>query len=94
MSKPKVELAKLPVGARVNVKTRNSEYQFMKLPGGAFEGRGGWFKVPTLCYIHGCTFGGSMIMAGMLCEGMKLEASVPDRMGVLTTSTIQEVKTV
>lgn len=88
--KAKLVLSELPVGAKIIVRTKNSEYQFTKLSNGQYEGSGGWFKEPTVCRIHGCTFGGSMLMTDRICEGMRLEISFPDKTGLLTTSAIQE----
>ena len=97
--KPKLVLSELRIGAKIIVRTKNSEYRFTKIAQDQYEAQGGWFDAPSMggrfdapivCHIHGCTFGGSMLMTGRLCEGMRLEISFLDRPGLLTTSAIQD----
>lgn len=91
---PKLNLEELPVGAMVIVNTKNSEYRFTKKSKDDYEVVGGRFEKPTLCRIHGCTFGGSMLLVGRLCDGMRLEFSTEELNAqgkVMLTSTIQQI---
>ncbi len=86
-----INVDSLPVGSIVEVQTSNTLYRINKLS--ATEQIIGHAKYcPTWrdCYIAGSTWGGSMIVARFIGNGMHLEFHVGGRR--VTTSAIRSVK--
>lgn len=89
------ELAKLPVGKRLIVQTRNTKYTITKRGPDDYLicGHAKYCPESTECHIAGSTWGGSMLKMGFVGRGMRLEFSVKEH-GTVTTSTIQEIEEV
>lgn len=82
----------LPIGSKVRLSTRNTEYLLEKKSDGDYIcGNERYCPAPTNASIHGSTFGGSMIRVGWLGIGMYLEFSTA-KDGTITTSEIQNVQ--
>jgi hypothetical protein len=75
---PAVRKADLALGDCLIVDTRNSCYRIVSLGNGLFRVSGGWFEragiAATTTGINGCTFGGTVIHAGLAAgRGLFLE---------------------
>jgi hypothetical protein len=82
----------LPIGRLLRVRTRNTLYTIYKIGPAKFtiSGHGLYCPEPTLCSIHGSTWGGSMLKVGFIGRGMHLEFST-DKYRMVTTSAIQSI---
>jgi hypothetical protein len=89
-----VDLSKLEAGKKVIVKTRNTLYTVEKVKEREYTiyGNAKFCPAPTPCYIHGSTFGGSMLKLDYIGVDMFMEFSFYSKQhGAITTSRIQEV---
>lgn len=90
-----VFLQEIPNGHIVEVHTGNSVYTIAVIDKEknkvAMQGNGKHLQQPTVSYLQGSTFGGSLIKVGWIGVGMHLEAQLAGG-GVLTTSVIQTVE--
>lgn len=80
-------------GVLVKKATRNSLYILTRIAGekGQVAITGGQhIPRPRVGYLHGSTYGGSMIKVGWIGKGMHLEVALVGG-GILTTSAIQEI---
>jgi hypothetical protein len=86
-----VAIDDLERGAIVSVHTQNSCYRFEVLDNRTHRARvvGGWFHEPTQVGIEGSTAGGSVIRAGWVGVGLRLELSLGLRR--ITTSAVTHV---
>ena len=87
----RVQKSALDTGDYVFVKTLNSMYTLRKREDNLFEVTGGWFDrkglSPAVLSIRGCTWGGSIINAGVVAaQGLFLEFG-----NNLTTSPIRRI---
>ena len=75
------------------VRTRSRSYTLLRESTGEWyiSGHPTYCPEPTRCYIHGSTWGGSMIKVGYIGRGMHLEFSTDKHPGAITTSTIEEI---
>lgn len=82
----------LPVGKGLLVTTQSRQYYIRKTGENVFtiQGHPKYCPVPTVCRIHGSTWGGSMIKIGWVGRGMYLEFSTDEHHGI-RTSEIQDV---
>src|SRR5258708_1502008 len=88
-----VWVKELKVGERVEMQTRNTLYLIEKREDGLYiSGHLGYCRVPTKAYIHGSTWGGSMLKVGFVGVGMHLEFATDEHPDAITTSTIADVK--
>ena len=82
----KIVESQLQGGANINqlapghvlvVQTRNTQYQICREKNGELLIRGNAKYCPdwTKCYVHGSTFGGSMLKMGFVGRGMYMEFS-------------------
>lgn len=89
-----VFLQDIPNGHVVEVHTRTSVYTIAVMDKEknkvVIQDNGKHLQQPTVGYLHGSTFGGSMIKVGWIGVGMHLEFQLAGG-GVLTTSIIQTV---
>lgn len=89
-----VHLGDVPPGTVLEVRTENRAYtiRYQGLGQALISGHPLFCPEPTQVTIHGSTWGGSMIKAGYIGRGMRLEfaaaASQP-----ITTSVIRDVRT-
>lgn len=87
-----VFLQDIPDGHIAEIHTRNSIYTVAVIDKEkgkvAMQGNGEHLQQPTVGYLQGSTFGGSMIKVGWIGIGMHLEIQLAGG-GVLTTSVIQ-----
>ncbi|MDE2105471.1 MAG: hypothetical protein KGL39_50050 [Patescibacteria group bacterium] len=83
----------LPIGSMLRVRTKNTLYTVIKLGEQKFaiHGHHTYCPVPTLCKIHGSTFGGAMLKIGFIGRGMHLEFSVAGFPYAINTTEIQEI---
>lgn len=82
---------KLPVGAMLQIQTRNTLYTLEKREDGTYlHGNARFCPVPTKATIHGSTWGGSMLKMGFVGRGMFMEFST-DIHHSITTTEIQEL---
>ena len=93
-----VFLGRLSVGAVLHVRTKNTSYTIEKRAGkqeGTMDyfisGNTKYCPEPTLCCIHGSTWGGSMLKMGFIGRGMHLEFVAGEHPGIITTSEIQDI---
>lgn len=90
-----VFLQDIPNGHIVEVHTRNSVYVIAVIDKEkgkvAIQGNGKHLQQPTVGYLQGSTFGGSMLKVGWIGIGMHLEVQLA-RGGFLTTSVMQTVE--
>lgn len=91
-----VYLDKLEPGAVLHVRTKNTSYTVEKIEDGKYliSGHPKYCPTPSLTFISGSTWGGSMLKVGFIGRGMHMEYSDPrysSRPGTITTSEIQEV---
>lgn len=86
------DLRRLEVGRKLIVKTKNTTYTIERRADGDYiSGNAKYCPEPTLCYIAGSTFGGSMLKVGFVGRGMYMEMQIEGKPGLVTTSQIQEV---
>jgi len=87
-------LKDLPVGKALKVTTKNTVYVIRKLAGDKLLIQGHYYycPLPTKAFIHGSTFGGSMIKVDFVGRGMYLEFSTEEHPNAITTSQIQNVE--
>ncbi len=90
-----VLLESLPVGESLEVETQNHFYQIVNLGEGRalISGHPTYCPKPVTVFIHGSTWGGSMIKVGYLGRGMCLEFRHAPY-GIITTSKIREIRQV
>jgi len=89
-----VYLRDLPVGGRLLIHTWNRVYTLVNRGRGEalLCGHPKFCPEPVAVTIHGSTWGGSMLKAGFLGRGMRLEFRHPDYKGPITTSRIVELR--
>ena len=86
-------LRRLPLGTRLEVKTKHNVYK-IHLDGddeAVIEGHPQFCPKPVRAKIHGSTWGGSMIWTQFIGRGMHLEFVIP-ALGTITTSAILEIR--
>lgn len=90
-----VYLDALPEGATLEFQTLNNRYRILNRGRGhvLISGHPQFCPYPLRAYIHGSTWGGSMLKVGFIGRGMHLEF-VPAYGGVITTSRILDIWTV
>jgi len=83
----------IPVGNTVTIRTANTTYKLERRSDGFYmSGSPKYCPEPTKVSINGCTWGGSMLMTGVIKEGMKLEFNIPNRpKPTITTSVIESI---
>ena len=88
-----VYLRDLAPGSALSIQTSNRVYQMVVLRDGAalISGHPEFCPEPTEVQIHGCTWGGPMIMARYLGRGMHLEFEHPQHQ-VIVTSRIVDIR--
>ncbi len=88
-----VNLQQLEIGKRLIIKTRNTTYTVEKTGDRLYTiyGNARFCPSPTPCYIHGSTFGGSMLKIDYVGIDMCLEFRLLEGKETVTTSRIQEV---
>lgn len=88
-----VFLKDLPVGAVLEVETRNHSYKLENRGNGwaLLSGHSKFCPEPVLVRLHGSTWGRSMIKTQFVGRGMHLEFRHPVH-GVIRTSRIREVR--
>jgi hypothetical protein len=88
-----VHLGDLPAGAVLEVETENRSYtvEYRGLNQALISGHPVFCPQPTLVTINGSTWGGSMIKAGFIGRGMRLEFR-PAECEPVTTSVVREVR--
>ena len=91
--KPSLKLKALPVDSCIEVETMNTIYKFRKLKDGSYLAQGGkYIPNPMPVYIHGCTFGGSMIKTDVIEIGLFMEIMIMVSGKTITTSTVHSIK--
>lgn len=86
-------LKDLPNGKALKVTTKNTMYLIRRYGDELFiQGHPKYCPIRIKAYIHGSTWGGSMIKAGFVGRGMYLEFSTEEHPGIVTTSKIQDVE--
>jgi hypothetical protein len=90
-----VYLRDLPLGAMIEVHTRNRCYHIVKRAADeAFiSGHPDFCPHPVLVKVEGCNWGGSMLKRGFIGRGMRLEFRHPVYQ-TITTSPISEIRQV
>lgn len=87
-----IDLAAIPEGGRVTFETQNTVYEIEKADGRIWLLTGGkrWSdaNAKTRVYIVGSTFGGSVLKADWLGEGMNVEICEEVSQKVVTTSPV------
>ena len=90
------DITKLPVGHSLRVETQHMVYTIKREAKGdeglTIQGHPRYCPFTVKAYIHGSTWGGSMIKVGFVGRGMYLEFSTVDHPGAITTSKIQNVE--
>lgn len=88
-----VFLKDMPVGAVLEIETKNRLYRLENCGGGKalISGHPKHCPEPVLVKVHGSTWGKSMIKMQFIGRGMHLEYRHP-RFGVIRTSRIREVR--
>jgi hypothetical protein len=88
-----VFLRDLPVGAVLEIETRNRSYTFENQGNGyaLLRGHPQFCAKPALVRIHGSTWGHAMIKLQFIGRGMRLEFRHPTY-GVIRTSRIQDIR--
>src|SRR5262249_43009382 len=88
-----VSLSDLPLGAKLEVETRNNLYLLENRGDGRvlISGHPRHCQRPMLVKINGSTWGRSMIKMRFIGRGMHLEYRHPER-GVIRTSRIREIR--
>ena len=88
-----VHLGDLPAGAVLEVETENRSYtvEYRGLNQALISGHPVFCPEPTLVTINGSTWGGSMIKAGYIGRGMRLEFR-PAECEPVTTSVVRDVR--
>ena len=89
-----VFFAKLPNGTVLDIETHNRHYQMVKTGDGEglLSGHPEYCPEPQKFYLHGSTWGGSMLKLGFIGRGMMMEGvfdTTPNR--TFHTSTIKEI---
>ena len=86
----------LPIGKSLKVTTKNTVYIIHTLTGNELMIQGHYYYCPLLvkAYVHGSTWGGSMVKVGFVGRGMYLEFSTVDHPSAIITSKIQDVEEV
>jgi len=92
-----VDLSKLKVGDRIEVRTRNTTYKIEKLAGENeyyISGNPEFCPAPTLAIIYGSNFGGSMLTLNKILRGSHLEyiIDVDGKKETVGTSMVREIK--
>lgn len=81
----------LPTGKALLIQTKNTLYRLEKREDGFYiSGNARFCPEPLKAYIHGSTWGGSMLKMGWVGRGMRLEFSTDLHPSVLTTE-IREI---
>lgn len=90
-----VFLDALPEGATLEMQTENRRYRILNRGRGQvlISGHPEFCPRPLRAFIHGSTWGGSMIKVGFIGRGMRLEFA-PVNGVVITTSRIIDIRTV
>jgi len=90
-----VFLESLPEGAELDVETQNRHYRIQNRGRGQvlISGHPQYCPRPLRAYIHGSTWGGSMLKVGFIGRGMHLEFG-PVNGSVITTSRIVEIRSI
>ena len=88
-----VFLDELPVGAVLEMETRNRFYEIENLGGGfvRIAGHPKFCPQPVQVKVHGSTWGRAMLKMHFIGRGMFLEFRHPEH-GVIRTSRIQEIR--
>ena len=88
-----VFLNSLPVNTSLRVQTQNRAYTIEKIAENEYMivGHPKYCPVPVKAYIHGSTFGGSMIKVGFIGRGMHLEFHTEEHWGRIATSRISDI---
>ncbi len=88
-------LDSLPKGATLEMQTQNHQYRILNRGRGQvlISGHPEFCPQPLRAYIHGSTWGGSMLKMGFIGRGMRLEFK-PVKGKVVTTSPIVDVREV
>ena len=92
-----VFLDALPEGVTIELRTENRHYRIFHRGRGdvLISGHPEFCPRPLRAYIHGSTWGGSMLKVGFIGRGMRLEfAPANGNHQVITTSRIMEIRAV
>ncbi len=91
-----VFLTDVPVGTIIKFQTRNTKYTIVKTGEKygdcTIQGHPKYCPIPTKAYIHGSTWGGSMIKMDFVGKGMHLEFSTDEHKGNILTTEIQSIE--
>jgi hypothetical protein len=84
----------LPLESTVEVETQNRFYTMINRGGGHFliSGHPKFCPAPTLVYVAGCNWGGSMLKRAFLGRGMHMEFLHPEYDRPIITSRIIEIR--
>lgn len=89
-----VFLRDVPDGGKLEVETKSRVYTIHKIADRDYRisGHPKYCPGPTRAYITGSTFGGSLLKAGFIGRGMRLEFSTDEHDGTILTSIIHDVR--
>jgi hypothetical protein len=85
----------LPAGHSLKIQTANTLYLLEKRTDGFYiSGNAKYCPRPVKCYIHGSTWGGSMIKISFVGLGMHLEFDTVDHPNSILTTEIKSIEEV
>jgi len=89
-----VFLKDLAVGTTLRVQTQSRAYVIDKVAENDYllSGHPKYCPEPTKAYIHGSTFGGSLIKVGFVGQDMRLEFHTDEHPGRITTTRVVDIK--